>query len=821
MRILAWLFATFAVLNAAEEPTLANLAATTVIRSPLCAESSQPDTACWPPGKAMTVTSLGMRTTLWGPPERPTISLMRNDVWDRRRNPAPAPTLAEITAGAFAPANRAWVNPTEATKSRPTSLGWLTTAGGYWDPYRQPFKYPFPCPKPVGQIILLLEDLAGAEVPVVEQRCADGVTTTHYAMGGASARLEYVLGMTSGTCALRGTVAGLTRPARLRLYRHRDTSHQKYMDAAGTTYTVPEAAAGAAWNGPIAAPESGQDGRHFWIRQTLPADPTFPNGFTYVMMGRILTPARIATADAVTNQTGLGTPPPTELIAKAPGAAATATIQPGADGRFEATVVIVTSIDAADPLAEAHRRLEAAPDFAAVQAENRAWYQDFYAQREQTRVIAPDGWPGESVAEVYRSWSIAHGGGTRTDLRRFQSSAHYAAPDVDNQPWNGMPCYNEIFYTYRYVHGWTDAVDMWKQIVAHCQAAAERNAREMFDLPGMCLTHGYQPPTKADKVLHTAIALELCLGTMGQLLRPLWDEWDYGGDLRVLQNEVYPPLKQAAIFSAAFTKLGEDGHRHVAPCVIEECWGIYPEFRRNRDGITTLCMFRWNLDRAAEAADLLGVDANLAREWRTVARELAPNPTWESPQGTVLTGLPGLPNHRYGDDHPWDPALAPIELADEITLDSADALRALGLRTAALWRTPSSTHVELLLGRPIDRSHAVAPGQTAEALLNSRGGVLHLFPAVPANATLAFRGFQAQGGFRVSAARTAAGVSTVDITARRTLPCIIADAWPGRAVEVTGDGKPVVVTRNDGRLQFAATAGATYRLMPVTPPTGR
>ena len=104
----------------------------------------------------------------------------------------------------------------------------------------------------------------------------------------------------------------------------------------------------------------------------------------------------------------------------------------------------------------------------------------------------------------------------------------------------------------------------------------------------------------------------------------LWDEGDYGGDLRVLREEVYPPLKQAATFSAAFTQRGEDGRRH---------------------GITTFCMFRWNLERAAEVADLLGVDATLTREWRSVA---------------------------------------PIELADEITLDSSAALRALGLRTAAL-----------------------------------------------------------------------------------------------------------------------------------------
>jgi hypothetical protein len=355
---------------------------------------------------------------------------------------------------------------------------------------------------------------------------------------------------------------------------------------------------------------------------------------------------------------------------------------------------------------------------------------------------------------------------------------------------------------------------MWKQIVAHYQGAAERNARDMFGLPGMCLTHGYQPPTRADEVLHTAIALELCLGTMGQTLRPLWDEWDYGGDIRVLREEVYPPLKQAAIFSAAYARRGEDGRRHVIPSMLEECWGIYPEFRRNQDAISSLAMFRWTLTRAAEAADQLGVDPELAREWRLSAAELAPNPTWEHASGTVLTGLPGLPNQRGPDEHPWDATLAPVELADEITLDSPESARALGLRTAALWRTPSSRQAELLLGLPVNMRNHFNPGQSAEALLNSRGGVIHLFPSVPSDATVAFRGFQARGGFKVGAARTSSGVAEVNIEARRNVPCVLRDVWPGRELKITRDDRPVPFERADGRICFAAEAGGFYQIAP-------
>jgi predicted DsbA family dithiol-disulfide isomerase len=71
----------------------------------------------------------------------------------------------------------------------------------------------------------------------------------------------------------------------------------------------------------------------------------------------------------------------------------------------------------------------------------------------------------------------------------------------------------------------------------------------------------------------------------------------------MLKNECYPMLKEAALFSAAYGNKGDDGRIHLIPSLLEECWGITPEFRRNKDAISALCMFRWTLTRAAEAAD--------------------------------------------------------------------------------------------------------------------------------------------------------------------------------------------------------------------------
>lgn len=544
------------------------------------------------PGPSMDINNLKMRTTIWGPADRITISLTKNNVWDRRVNWYDAPTLEEITEGAFSPANKDYIG-IQPTTLRPKNLGWLRKEGGEIDPYRHPVRYAFPCLKPVGQIILGMDPLAGAPEPQATQSCADGVVSLRITNGDAKASLEYVLGMTNDVYAIRGNFDGIKTPVWLRLYRHRDTSHMMYMNAEGTKYTVPEAEAGKAFNGPIDPPTSGTDGRYFWIRQKFPAEKTFPKGFEYVLMGVISTPGKI-TLNSVEGKTGLGTPPanmpilgdwlgkPRAAIADAPGAAATATFTPGSNGKLEALVTIVTTMDGSDLIALAKQKLkgtEAAGGFEGVVRENTKWWNDFYDKRENGRIFY--GTTGtvcsDDIRAIYRSYADSHGGGTKTDMRQLESSASYVFPEQDLQGWNSGPCYNEIFTTSRFVRNWGDSEDLWKQIVEHWMPGAKEAARDMFHMPGMFISHGYLPPIKPDRYLHSTITLELCLGTEAQLIRPAWDEWDYGGDTNYLRNECYPLMKQMALFYAAYAKKGDDGYYHVIPSVQEESW----EFTRN------------------------------------------------------------------------------------------------------------------------------------------------------------------------------------------------------------------------------------------------
>ncbi|MBT9332652.1 glycosyl hydrolase family 95 catalytic domain-containing protein [Paracidobacterium acidisoli] len=803
------------------EISLREAAGSVVLQNRLDPANPLPDSGEYFGGPSMSINNLKMRTTIWGPAYRVTISLNKNNVWDRRLNvrALESPTLQEITAGAFSPANADYIG-RSAQSQRPRDLGYLLPKGGTYDPYRQPIEYPFPCMKPVGQIILGIDALEGADAPQVTQSCANGLVKLHIEKGAASAGIEYILGMTSNTYAVRGTCSGIDQPVSLRLYRHRDTAHMAYMSADGKTYTKPEAAPDKAFNGPIDPPSSGKSGRYFWIHQRLPAEKTFPQGFEYVLMGVLLSPQH-ATLDAVQDQTGLGTPPPNAEIAAAPGAAATATFIPGAGGKFEALVTIVTSMDGPHLLTLAQKRLEEAQakGFDGIVQENTDWWNRFYDQRENGRIF--HGTTGsacsDNVKAIYRSYTDSHGGGTKTDMRQFECSASYAFPERDIQLWTSAPCYNEIFYTGRFVQNWGDSEDMWKQIIWHWTAAAEENARHIFNLPGMYLVHGYLPPIKADKYIHTTITLEFCMDTMAQIVKPSWDEWDYGGDIRVLRDECYPIMRRMALFYAAYAHKGDDGRYHIVPCMEAEKWGFYPKFSHNKDIISSLCMFRWGLSRAADAAELLGVDEDLRRHWREIAERIAPYPVWQGTGGPEFTDIEGIEPIYLHDDHFGEAAFYPTLLADEVNLDSPQEQRESMLRSIQSMREAStSAPTSLLLGVEQEgRNSHRQKSEEAEMLLNSRSGRVHLFPVVGPEEEVAFRNFQARGGFLVSACRDAGGVSHVEIHSRRNIPCRLMNPWPGKQVTVRDKETAAPVpakldTANGECLVFSTHPGRTY-----------
>ena len=224
-----------------------------------------------------------------------------------------------------------------------------------------------------------------------------------------------------------------------------------------------------------------------------------------------------------------------------------------------------------------------------------------------------------------------------------------------------------------------------------------------------------------------------------------------------------------------------------------------------------------------DAAELLGVDADLRGHWREVAAQIVPYATGKMADGLEYAGQPGVEPRRLSDDHFDEPAMYPTLLADEINLDSPQEQKDMMLRTIQSLRCAGvSGATLLLLGVPPDtRPNRRQRDEDAEILLNSRSGRIHLFPMKSQPDEVAFCNFQARGGFLVSACKNANGVYYVEIQARRDLECSLMNPWPGKSVVVREIGKiepvPFQLDQNNGEcLVFPTFAGHKYSIKPRT-----
>lgn len=749
---------------------------------PLPPSDPQP-VGTWGGGTALPMHNGQLKVSLWGPPERLTFSVGKTDVWDRRYFPEVPLTIKQIRERCFG--ENLVENP-----YAPGSLG---------KHFRSLEAYDFPTPKPVGQFILLVPDLKGGGQPTAATRRGDGLVRVPLKAGAGGGKLEALTLMTRNVLAVRGQFEGLKEASQVRVYRHRDTIRpgESWDPVEGKMRPLPgfDYTRDVLKTGPLDPPKSGSDGRYLWITQALPAEATFPKGFWYVFMATVAGgPGKIEIAE---NQTGLGTDPcmtparkdgkypgtdqpwrqiwlDYDRIREAPGAAATAAL-PG--GTWLTLATVVTSAEAEDPMAKARQNLQEAElaGWDALLAENSAWFEAFYRTREKGRIYFADAQRQAGVVrEVMESWTCAHATFTRPDPRRWELDRGYNYLNHDWSPWHGGTVLNEPNYTDWNVQNRADRLDMWLGIVESALPGARRNAERTYGCRGAHWGINYVPVI-AETVFHHNLVWEQGMEIPAQLARLFWDRYDYEGDEVFLRERGWPILLAGAEFYEDFLTLEDDGHYHVVPTVAQEYYGLTHRWDKNRDSISALSMIRWHLNTTARAAEILnlGLERRVER-WRIIAGKLAPYPTAETADGPVFVKVAGeAAGHPTGN---LVPQAYPVMLADEVTLDTRDERRAImerTLRTVKGWGLGNSP---VLLGLQKDLS--------PEALLNSRSGRLHLFPAATPGVDVGFRRFLARGAFEVSAERVGGAVSPIHVTSRLGNDLRIANPWPGQKVQV-------------------------------------
>ncbi|MEO7654000.1 MAG: glycoside hydrolase family 95-like protein, partial [Bryobacteraceae bacterium] len=353
------------------------------------------------------------------------------------------------------------------------------------------------------------------------------------------------------------------------------------------------------------------------------------------------------------------------------------------------------------------------------------------------------------------------------------------------------------------------------------------------------------------------------LSSGSELALQFWWRWEYTRDRQWLAESAYPLMKECAEFYMSFAKLGPDQRMHVYPSNVHE------SFLGVRDSISDLAAIRGLFPVLIQASEILAVDALQRAKWKAFLQKLAPYPMGDNPlaqqlgaslgPGRWAAGLfAGIAGKRNTEEV-WTMPVFPFE---DVTDDSHNeenwkianyTYRSLPQRATLLGgggpelldegKVPVHSRLPILaarLGRP-DEVRRILPAFAAlvqrspngmpsgdpgmsmveglgipafalqEALLQSTGGLIQLFPAWPDEWDAQFR-LRTRGAFIVSASKRKNVTELVEIESLAGETCHIWNPWSGQ-VFLYADGKLRSKLKGDV-LEFPTTRGEILLLLP-------
>lgn len=734
---------------------------------------------------------IGVR--LFGPSTAPTLVLGASDIWDRRwfAEKQPLVTLARIRECAMGD------RIAEIAKA-PNDTA-----------YHIYGRYDFPCPKPGAQLILRTP--WGRSATVEEHE--DGVRLV---VEGDGKRLLVNAWVSPARrlVVLECEADGLRdEDLSVRIHRHRDT-----ITPGGELDPTIGGRPSQTDFEQLPPPEAISVPSHLWgIRQCFAPEMTFPDGFAFVVAatGIGLDPS-IETQE---DERGLGTPYWAEKegrvefgtvkrytpINEAIGAAATASFH-SLPREFCLLATVATGTDSPDPAAFATTLLA---ESAALGVERLRRERDEAFERGRRALRAQ----ASGVAKMAAPASV------RPRLRK--RDGYYGDVPLcsvgptkfcfqDSALWHADFHLNELRAEPMLALGQFEELMPYCEMIRTLLPQCEENARDVYDLPGAMypLVHF---PLRCRGIAHTNLTWEQDMGLNGLASKPLWLYYRYTGDREFLRETAYPVLRSCARFCRSYLTDGEDGRFHIIPTVSPEHWGLTARFEQNRDCTSALTLTRYLFRVTAEAAAILDTDHDEAEDWRIAAQRLVDYPTFATEDGEIWTDVDGAPPIQYNVPVP----LTPVFWGDDVGLDSPEEIRALANRTLRhidIW-PPHRGYLNSCI-RP--RLGVYEPGAPIgpENLLQSYQSI-RIFPAVPPEGEIIMESFAAEGGFRISARRTAEGeVEYVGILSTLGGQCTITHSWPGgRAVAAIDGGRDVAeADPSRSTIAFPTEPGAYYIL---------
>ena len=332
------------------------------------------------------------------------------------------------------------------------------------------------------------------------------------------------------------------------------------------------------------------------------------------------------------------------------------------------------------------------------------------------------------------------------------------------------------------------------------------------------------------------------------IIQNCWEYYEFTGDVEFMRTNIYPMLKEEALFYDATLIEDNEGKLVSAP-------SYSPEHGPRTAGNTYEQSLTWQLyEDAITAATILGVDADLVEKWTANQANLkGPIEIGESgqlkewyeettidsmnSQGADAAGhrhishMLGLfPGDLVAQNEEW---LEAARVVMDYRTDNSTGW-GMGQRINTWARLGDGNKAHELIGNlfkggiypnlwdahapfQIDGNFGMTSG-VSEMLVQSNMGFIDLLPALPdAWATGSVEGLVARGNFEIDMTWADGSLIEATILSKNGGACIVDYYTIGDATVVeVGSGNEVDVTKLDGgRIQFATEEGKTYKISEI------
>lgn len=500
---------------------------------------------------------------------------------------------------------------------------------------------------------------------------------------------------------------------------------------------------------------------------------------------------------------------------------------PAPDGAGQTIcLALLSNKDAADPLAAAVKLAGEACRNEGARTAHEQWWAEYW---DRSFLTLPDArFEALYYIEMYKLGACSRPGGYPITLQGLWTL------DGGMPPWQGdyhLDMNVQQTYWPIYTANRLDLGEPLYRVFSDCIPRWREQCQRFFGFDGIWSGCAIGPNGER---IYGYTGVELWPGNAAWLAHHYWLHWRYSQDLEFLRTQALPMIRLAFLTYANLLEKGEGGKLHV-PLSNSPEWGEGSFSSFVKDPNCDLALIRWLGSAILEANEALSAEDDITPRVHDVLENLTGYPR-EGPRLNVAAGVPITHSHRHhshlmgihplgiinrdgskterdlihgslyrirqlgpgewtGWAFPWMALIAARAGYGNTTWQMLDAYANSFIRpnTLHINGDPRIFGLSMFSYDPMTLEAGFgAAAAMMEMMLQSFGGIIRVFPAMPARWHDAyFRGLRAEGAFLVTAKLEQGEVCFIDIVSEKGGICRVLNPF-GEEVAVTHAGATVL-----------------------------